>query len=151
MSKRVYLAGPISGLDYNGATEWRNYAKQYLKDNGNIEGYSPMRGKEFLKHITEFKVTGYDENPISNNRAIMTRDRFDATRADVLLVNFLGTSRISIGTVMEIAWADLSRIPIVMVMEKGNIHEHGMILEAIGYRVDTLDEALDIICLMLNT
>ena len=134
MSKRVYLAGPISGLDYNGATEWRNYAKQYLKDNGNIEGYSPMRGKEFLKHITEFKVTGYDENPISNNRAIMTRDRFDA-----------------IGTVMEIAWADLSRIPIVMVMEKGNIHEHGMILEAIGYRVDTLDEALDIICLMLNT
>jgi hypothetical protein len=37
----------------------------------------------------------------------MTRDRFDATRCDVLLVNLLGAERVSIGTMMEVAWADL--------------------------------------------
>jgi hypothetical protein len=75
----------------------------------------------------------------------MTRDRFDATRCDVLLVNLLGAERVSIGTVMEIAWADLRRTPIVAVMEEGNVHEHGMVNEAIGFRVTTLDEALNII------
>ncbi|MGZ5095552.1 MAG: hypothetical protein ACXWCH_30925, partial [Burkholderiales bacterium] len=77
---------------------------------------------------------------------VMTRDRFDATRCDVLLVNLLGTTRVSIGTVMEIAWADAKRIPIVVAMEpQGNPHEHMMIAEAIGFRVPTLDEALHIV------
>jgi hypothetical protein len=76
----------------------------------------------------------------------MTRDRFDATRCDVLLVNLLGAKTVSIGTVMEIAWADNVRTPIVVAMEaKGNLHEHAMITEAIGFRVPTLEEAIDVV------
>jgi len=42
MQPRVYLAGPITGLTYNGATTWREDARSYLAAKG-ITAYSPMR------------------------------------------------------------------------------------------------------------
>jgi nucleoside 2-deoxyribosyltransferase len=145
---KVYLAGPITGLDYKGATDWRAYAKQSLQDLG-ILALSPMRGKEYLAHVTKFTADGDEYRPfsvMSSNRGITTRDRWDATTCDVLLVNFLGARQVSIGTVMEIAWADAHRIPIVCCMEpEGNPHEHGMITEVIGFRCVTLDEGIHVI------
>lgn len=149
--RTVYLAGPITGLDYAGATDWREYAKKALHP---IKGLSPMRAKDFLKNVETFSATseGYGElNVLAAPRGIMTRDRFDATRCDVLLVNLLGAKAVSIGTVMEIAWADLCRTPIVVAMEpEGNPHEHSMISEAIGYRVPTLDQAIAIVKAILE-
>jgi len=52
---------------------------------------------------------------------------------------------------MEIAWADLSRIPVVLVMEpEKNGHDHAMIREAAGFRVSTLDEGLRIVKAILS-
>lgn len=147
----VYLAGPITGCTYNGCTEWRQSVKAELADAG-IRGFSPMRGKEYLEQIARDVPLTADgdkyaiQGAMSTNRGIMTRDRWDATRCDFLLANLLGATKASIGTVMEIAWADLSRIPVIAVMEKeGNPHEHGMVLEALGFRVETLDEAVHIL------
>lgn len=143
----VYLAGPITGLSYAGCTDWRELAKSELGKSG-IKGLSPMRGKEYLAAIEKISGTGEEYahlGVLSLPRGVMTRDRYDATRCDLLLVNLLGAKAVSVGTVMEIAWADLSRIPIVCAMEAtGNPHEHMMVAEALGYRVPTLDEALHI-------
>jgi nucleoside 2-deoxyribosyltransferase len=149
----VYLAGPIAGLDYAGATDWRIQAEQKLATAG-IKGLSPMRAKKYLADVAEFSATCGPENglgPLSGPRAVMTRDRFDATRCDVLLVNLLGATRVSIGTAMEIAWADLCRTPVVLVMEAhGNVHGHAMLVEAAGFRVETLDAGLDVIIGILS-
>ena len=84
--------------------------------------------------LNPFRAT-FRTSAVSN----ATRDRFDATRCDLLFVNLLGAKETSIGTVMEIAWADLLRKPIVLAIEpEGNIHDHGMIKEAIGFRVPSL-------------
>jgi nucleoside 2-deoxyribosyltransferase len=147
MTKTVYLAGPITGLSYAGATDWREAAKRALLPD--IEALSPMRAKEYLAHVGEFTSDGDAYEPysvMSTNRGITTRDRWDATRCDVLLVNLLGARAVSIGTVMEIAWADLVRKPIVIAMEpEGNPHEHGMVKEATGFRVPTLEAALHVV------
>ncbi|HVJ31683.1 MAG TPA: nucleoside 2-deoxyribosyltransferase [Terriglobia bacterium] len=151
---QVYLAGPITGLTYAGSTDWRKYAKDTLEEAG-IKGLSPMRGKEYLASLAG-PISGTGEEyshlgPLSLPRGVMTRDRFDATRCDVLLVNLLGAKAPSTGTIMEIAWADYCRIPIVCAMEQtGNPHEHMMINEALGYRVSTLDEALHIVKAILS-
>lgn len=150
--KRVYLAGPISGLSYGAACNWRDEATAYLGARG-IEALSPMGGKEYLKDVSKFldAVDYGTMGPLSGDRAITTRDRFFATTCDVLLVNLLGAEKVSIGTVLEIAWADAKRIPIVIAMEKkGNPHEHGMIRELAGFRAQTLDEALWITARVLN-
>jgi nucleoside 2-deoxyribosyltransferase len=149
MSK-VYLAGPITGLAYGGAVDWRVAAKEYLTKRG-IDGYSPMRGKDYLKNETHIALYYSEEvSPLSTPRGIMTRDRYDCRTADLVLVNFLGAEKVSIGTVMEIAWADAHRVPIVAAMEPNNIHAHAMINEALGYRVDTLEEALAITVVVLK-
>lgn len=145
----VYLAGPISGLSYDGAEDWRASAKSELSASG-IKAVSPLRAKEYLRQVTT-PLTGTGEEyahlgVLSTPRGVMTRDRFDATRCDALLVNLIGADRVSIGTVMEIAWADLKRTPIVVAMEpSGNLHEHMMIAEAIGFRVPSLDEAIHVV------
>lgn len=148
MDFRVYLAGPISGLTYDGAQDWRTIAKERLADAG-VKAVSPLRAKEYLRGIPALTkdCAGYGElNCMSSPRGIMTRDHYDATQSDAILVNLLGAKTVSIGTVMEIAWAWDNGLPVVVVMEEsGNIHEHAMINEAIGFRVTTLDEGIAVI------
>lgn len=137
----VYLAGPITGLSYDGTTQWRQVAINYLDQFG-IRGLSPMRSKDYLVGTTTIEDT-YEGSVMSSQRGIYARDKFDCHRADLVLVNMLGAKRVSIGTVMEIAWATANNTPIVLIMEKeGNIHEHGMLREACAFRVETLDDAL---------
>ena len=142
----VYLAGPITGLNYAGATEWRESVAEQLAACG-IKSFSPLRAKQYLSALPSISGHGQEYahmGIMSQARSVMTRDRFDATRCDVLFVNLLGAKAVSIGTVMEIAWADLCRTPIVCAMEDDNPHVHMMILEAIGFRCATLDEAVHI-------
>jgi nucleoside 2-deoxyribosyltransferase len=154
---KVYLAGPISGLNFTGATDWRDHAQDVLARLG-IKALSPMRAKDHLKSVEAdvgFSATCEEYghlSPLSCPRGIMTRDRFDATRCDVLLVNLIGASKVSVGTVMEIAWADLKRTPIVVCIEPdgSNPHEHCMISEAIGFRAVSLDEGIDIVAAILS-
>ena len=141
--KNVYLAGPITGQTFDGCTDWREFA---IKDLGavGITGLSPMRAKDYLKNET-FVGDEYQDTVLSSSRGIITRDRWDTTRCDLILVNFLGAERVSIGTVMEMAWADAVRTPIIVVMKpEGDLHDHSMLREVTGFRVVTLEEGLEV-------
>lgn len=147
---QVYLAGPISGLDFDGATDWREFAKNELGQFG-ITTLSPLRYQEHLRTIGVFTDCSTEterlRSPMSTPKGLTIRDRWDARRCDVLLVNLLGAKKVSVGTVMEIAWADGAQkdIPIVAAIEPdGNIHEHAMLMHCISYRVPTLWEACDL-------
>jgi len=119
MSKSIYLAGPITGLTFDDADEWRIQARTELAKHG-IDGLSPLRGKSYLRMLGELSPECVKEGSagiLSTPRAIMTRDFYDATTCDVLLVNLLGATHISTGTVMELAWAYQKRTPTVVIME----------------------------------
>jgi nucleoside 2-deoxyribosyltransferase len=148
-TKTVYLAGPISGCTFGECVDWRQHAISELAGHG-IKGLSPMRAKDYLK--SEKIIDGaYEDTVLSCARGIYTRDRFDSLRCDVLLVNFLGATRVSIGTVMEFGWVDSRKTPIICVMEsEGNPHDHPMIREAIGFRVTTMQEALNVAIAILK-
>jgi nucleoside 2-deoxyribosyltransferase len=146
---RVYLAGPIRGLNYNEATEWRERATTELALVG-IEGMSPMRAKDYLKPLSNVGgdklADQYAAFPLSTMKAIVTRDRKDCMRSDMVIMYLKGAKAVSIGSVMEVAWADAARVPVVLVMEnEGNVHEHGMIAETSGFRCETLEEAIHIV------
>lgn len=142
MKPLVYLAGPIAGLTYDEGQDWRDMIKEELTPS--IICASPLRSKEFLRSEGVLGNAGYD-HPLASDKGIMTRDHYDCMRADVILCNFLDSDKVSIGTVMECAWAFAYRKPLVVIMEKSNVHNHPMIREAAGYIVDNFEDAVQLI------
>lgn len=138
---KVYLAGPITGESYEQATDWRQIAKDMLEKHG-IQGYSPMRAKEHL--VGKGKIPLLTKGFMCKSKEIMTRDYHDCATCDLLFVNLLGRTTISIGTMMEIAWAYQKQIPIVACVEPDNPHiKHPMVFEAVNIIADSLTDGLD--------
>lgn len=162
MSKGVvYLAGPIAGLEYAGATDWREYAEKWLAE-WDIEGLSPMRGKEYLANVGVIAQV-YDDVadwPLSMAPGFTARDRRDVMTSDIVIANFAVADTVSIGTVMECAWADAYRKLLIVVLDpaqdKGdgitvvNPNDHAMVRQVAQYRVETLDQALALCPPILN-
>lgn len=143
----VYLAGPITGLTYCGATSWRDYVIDNLPEH--LVGMSPLRAKSYLKDEQQIEGS-YDETILSSQRGLFARDFFDCNRCDALFVNLRFTEVVSIGTVMEIAWAYQNRIPVVLVMgEEDEIHNHPMIREACPFVVGNIDEGIHTLAALL--
>jgi nucleoside 2-deoxyribosyltransferase len=150
----VYLAGGIAGLVGSETVEWRHAAARALGIRG-IECLNPMRCKEALAAQPMISSNFHDyENrgPFFTSKGIMTRDSTDVRRSDALLVNLLGLTKPSLGTIMELGWAYILNKPVVVAIEAtGNPHDnHPMIHEAMPFRVETLDEAIDAVATILN-
>lgn len=144
MHPKVYLAGPIAGLSWSQATNWRKHASQVL-ENAGIAGWSPLRGKYYLANEENIKASYEVENqPMSTARGLTVRDRWDVQTSDLVLINLLGAQKPSIGSIVEAAWADSHRIPVVLVMEReGNPNDHPMLRECSSYIFDDLHQALN--------
>ena len=141
MKPKVYLAGAISGLTYDAAEEWRGAVKAALLPD-DIDCFSPLRNKQYLRKEGVLEQS-YPHNAFSSDRGINTRDHWDCLSSDLIFVNLLGAQRVSVGTVMEIAWGFAYRKPVVAVIEEaGNLHDHPMIREAIGFRVPSVGEGV---------
>lgn len=138
----VYLSGPISATDYEGATNWYDEAREYLAPE--IGLLAPMRGKEYFReHKGPIGHAPFPDKLLATGPAITGRDRFDTQRASAVLMNLIGCKgRVSIGCMIEAGWADAARVPIVLCMEPGNVHEGHAILETLAtYRTHTLRDA----------
>lgn len=145
--KLVYLAGPITGCSYKGCTEWRQeIIKDFKKTTKGIVGISPMRGKDYLLNETKLSAMGGNAPKIlAKGKHINSRDSEDVERCDMVLMNLLGATIVSIGTMMELGYAR-HKTPVVLVMEpEGNLHDHAMVRAQADYIVHTLEDAVDLI------
>lgn len=154
MKPLVYLAGAIAGMTFDGATDWRIQAKHMLGERG-IETLDPMRAKHALASRGQISMNFHDyadKGAFFTSRGIMTRDFNDVRRSDAGLVNLLGTKKVSAGTVMELGWYFALQKPVVVAIEReGNPHDnHPMIHEAMRFRVESIEEAVDAIAVVLN-
>ena len=156
MNRGVYLAGPITGCSYDVSRfGWRVDAQSLLNPIGGhgVDVFSPLRSKSFLEGVEAVDGSPHAYKNVANGLAspkgITTRDRWDCQRADVVLVNFLGATAVSIGTCIELGWADAARVPLVVAMEPGNVHEHAIVNEVAGYICDTLEGACTIVRALL--
>ena len=148
MKHTVYLSGPMGGCSYEEMTGWRKQAESALNSE-NVRCTLPTRSITKNKH------------PYETERWINRRDHFDCTKAAVILVNLQGMKTISIGTVMEIAWAYDRQIPVIAIvdkepslhfvsMEEGaavymknpEIHKHPMMIDSITQVVYSVDEGI---------
>lgn len=159
---RCIFSGPITGHEFDDhlCNGWREDAKELLeydtitesspfgavkvRTRSGITCYSPLRGKVYLKNL-DHPIKGEYEGPLTNRHAITMRDRHDCLTCDAMLVYLKGADKVSIGTMIELGWADALRKPIVLVMEPGNIHEHVIAGSIPVACVETLTEGCDVI------
>lgn len=147
MNRKVYLAGPITGGSFDGVTNWRVKVREALDKQG-LNGYSPMRHKDYL--LNEKSIAdSYSAHYLSTATAINVRDYNDCKTSGAILVNLLGATKVSIGTVMEIAWARAFSVPVVIAIEAENVHQHAMLTHN-AILVTSLDEAVHAITTILN-
>lgn len=137
----IYLAGPITGLTYDGATDWREYVRSRLPYP--VVGLSPMRGKAELRGARLIRNSYSD--PLKSGKGITGRDRFDVARSTAVLMNLLGARQVSIGTMLEDGWTDAYRKPLILALRDGDIHDHAMLREVATYVVDDLDRAVELV------
>jgi len=112
--------------------------------------YTPMFGKSSVRTDICFKAHSHNETPIVKNHAIFNRDKWMVKQADVLYANFLGAERVSIGSMMELAWGNDNDKHVVVVMEKDNIHMHAFVLEAATIVFECEDDAIDYLNLLID-
>ena len=139
----VYLCGPITGTKFDQATEWREYGiSKFFPE---IIAIDPTRDNPSTTRESEQPDNSERRlNRLYNGADVVARDRFDIMRSDIILVNFLGAEKVSIGSVGEIFWADAWRKPVVIVREKsGNIHDHDMLNAIAGWIFNDLDPAIE--------
>ena len=135
---KVYLAGPMTGLTLEEAEKWRRFAASRLVSDYTC--FSPLRGKNFLRTRGEMLPDGPAE--AYGDQGIFRRDRWDVRRCGVVLAYLAGAKQVSIGTVMELAWAWALGKYVIVVMEKGNPHDHAFVRQAASVVFGTLTEAV---------
>lgn len=144
---KVYLSGPMAGSSYEEGTAWRDYVCDKLGPE--INCLSPYRGKEYFKG----QVIKNQEYPqvMSTPKAIIVRDRWDTMNADVILLNLSKYQPFSIGSIIEVGWADAARVPVVAVIpQESEYFKHPILTQCCAYIVQDLDEAINIVKVLLN-
>jgi nucleoside 2-deoxyribosyltransferase len=139
--KTIYCVHPISGMSADDVFEYYEGVQYALRSSYNV--LTPMFGKESLRTALEFKSEGYKDNPLTTNHAIFTRDHWMVSQADIIYANLMGTDRVSIGSMMELAWASHMGRYVVLSMDKDNIHRHAFVLEAASVIYEDHDSAVD--------
>lgn len=150
--KTIYLAGPITGLTHDEARYgWRKTLADLMPSH--IHCSSPMRGKEFLKdHGILSSGHDYPDHAMATSEGITTRDYNDVKTCDAMVTCYLESEdRPSLGTAVEYGYAWAHQKPIIAVGPPDEINiRHLMIQRMMGYRVDTLEEAADVLSHLLT-
>lgn len=136
---KIYVAHSISGLAYDDVMWYYSEIEVALKG---YEVLCPMRGKAYLRCEKELRAEGY-QYPVSTNHAIIERDAWMVEQSDIVLVDLRWAKSVSIGCMMELAWAHWLRKHTIVVMEQENIHRHAFVLEAADIVFEGIQEAIE--------
>lgn len=138
---KIYLAGSISGQSSGDVVKYFEDTKELLAGWG-YEVFHPMTAKGYLRTEIKFKASGYDFPP-STNHAIIERDRWMVTTADIIYCNLIMAKGVSIGSMMELAWAHQLGKHSIVSMQSDNIHRHAFVLEAADIVYETHKDAME--------
>ena len=138
MKHTVYLSGPMGGCTHDEMRAWRLYTAEQLNTR-NVLCTDPTRS--MLP----------DHTPLETERWINRRDFFDCTNASVILVNLVGMKTLSIGTIMEVAWAYQKQIPVIVVCDEDcYAMKHPMMKDSVTQEARSLEEGIGLVKELLH-
>lgn len=138
---KIYTVGPITGKSGKAVIQHFNEKKAILSDMG-YEVYSPMTGKEYLADEEEVKSGGYTQ-PLSTDQAIFHRDRWMVGTVDVILADLSHAKNVSIGSMFELAWGNLLRKQVIVVLPENSVHDHSFVRQSATIIFHDIEDAYD--------
>ena len=144
---RVYLAGPIFGMNAAEANNWREEFRTRLGDIG-IIGVSPLRCEPLRGD--RYGLGDLTDPRFGTPEAIAAKNFLDVQMCDLTLgyqprAADLTFGQGSVGTTIELAWAFALRKPTILVTESAYLRGHGPSKACANWIVPTLDDAYDVI------
>lgn len=142
MRPTVYLAGPITGRTETQAKTWRQECVARLRDAG-ARVLDPLRSEPADPGSTY--ETSY-ERRWGIPAHIRTKNRFDVAACDIVLAYLPEHPEhpgvVSLGTAIELGWAEQAGKTIFVVAEAATLRAHPLLP---GVVLSTLDEAVQMI------
>jgi len=133
MKKKIFLSGPMRGVQRSLGLKWRVDAASYLSEK--FDTLHALRGREQKESFTD-------------SRAAVARDLADIKNCDILLVNDSFENCSMIGTSMEVFFAYQLHKPVIIF---GNAHGEDYWLNYHSHlRVKDLKEACDVLNRMFS-
>lgn len=145
----IYLAGPIEGLTYRAAAQWRHYVEYKLDRFCDI--LSPLRGRD-VEDEDQIMQGSSARNVLESAASITLRDLADVRRADAVLV-YIENDSPGFGTCVEIGIALERHTPVILVIPPTHPLRSHPFLQAslLGVLVvNEMREALVVIRTLLN-
>lgn len=139
MRRCVYLAGAIAGRTWEEASRDRDLAKRLLTAAG-WDVLDPLRGKEILTTMDTIDERRAAELLGVTPEAIVSRDRDDIRRADVVLI--LSGDTPSYGTLFEWEFAHSLGKPVVVVASSPEVRSHPWCRTMASYFASTVEDGV---------
>lgn len=137
---KVYLSGPMTGSADQAILGWRERAEKLLSPHAQVIDPASLPYNASLAYMLSEEPRDALARQM-HGRLVVDRNKKLIGSVDVVLVNFLGSQRASIGSIGEVFWADTYGVPIVVVREaSGNVHNHAMINALASNIATTLED-----------
>lgn len=142
--KTVYLAGPVTDCTEGEAKDWREVVRERLHVYG-IRSISPVR----CEPARGERYTLSNQDPrFGTARAIASKNFADVQMCDMALCYMpqsMMKRRLSLGTLVELAWAHALRKPTILVSEYPLLMDHPVVQACANWPLSTLDEACEVL------
>lgn len=125
---KIYLAGAITGKSYEEVVSAYQEKTHFFEELG-YQVLCPMTGE---------------------TNSIFERDKWMVSQSDIVLADLSTAIRVSIETMMELAWASLLGKHTILVMPKGGVHEHAFVLDAADMVFEELDSAYEYLSMLIG-
>ena len=128
---KIYLSRPMAGRGFAEVDEWYTREVNFCRGLG-LDVFHPWLSEEELGPDKRFVATGHDHAsaPTATTNAIVGRDRWMATNVDLLLTDLTEAQTVSIGCMMELAWAYDHGAHTIVVMKDKSVHRHAFVTGA---------------------
>jgi nucleoside 2-deoxyribosyltransferase len=145
MKPTLYLAGPMSGLTWRQALEWRKQATDVLHTQWRI--INPVRHQVPTERLDEIIPcsTQHNNKHVALHltaTGIASQDEFYIDQSDWIFCNFLDAVKPTFGSVWELGYAWGRRKHILSVIEPGSMHDHPFIRRRSHVFTPSLEDAI---------
>lgn len=144
---KVYLSGAISGREFrelfNDWSEKRNILLGLGYDVlFPLSCKEDLADKDGVASDSDHKTNDY-KSAVTSNHAIYNRDLWMVQSCDILFCDLSAASRVSIGSMFELAWASYLHKHIIVIMEDDSLHQHAFVRESANIVFNDFSQAID--------